>query len=249
VEFLGLVADWLVEPTHWAGPDGIPTRMFEHLSLAIAAVLVALVVALPVGLLIGHTGRGSLLAINLANVARAVPSYALMVLVLPATLAIDPQNGLGLYPTFLAMTVLAIPPILVNAHAGLREVERDLVEAARGMGMRELDVLGSVEIPVALPVIIGGIRTAAVQVVATATLGAVLGYGGLGRYIVDGVARQEFDRLFSGVALVAGLALLTEAAFSVAQRSLTSPGLVPSRRRPVPELADVPAGAAEIGAS
>lgn len=216
---------WLTDPAHWIGPDGIPTRVLEHVSISVAAVVVALVIALPVGLLIGHTGRGSLVAINIGNVARAVPSYALMVLLLPLTIAISPALGLGLYPTFIAMVVLAIPPILIGTYAGLQEVDRELVEAARGMGMRERQILTGIELPIALPVVLGGIRTAAVQVVSTATLGAILGIGGLGRYLVDGYARGQYDRLFAGVVLVAGLALLTEASFAVAQRVLTSPGL------------------------
>lgn len=239
------VLAWLADPAHWTGPDGIPTRLLEHVSISFAAVLAAMLIALPIGLLIGHTGRGSVVAINLGNVARAVPSYALMVLLLPLTLAIDPARGLGLYPTFLAMVVLAIPPILIGAYAGLREVDPDLVEAGRGMGMRERQILRTIELPIALPVVIGGVRTAAIQVVSTATLGAILGIGGLGRYLIDGIARGETDRLFAGVVLVAGLALITEAAFALAQRALTSPGLRPE----VPTAAtgpvmDLPAGSA-----
>jgi osmoprotectant transport system permease protein len=145
------------------------------------------------------------------------------------------------------MTLLAIPPILVNTYAALREVDRDLIEAARGMGMREGQVLRRVEIPIGLPIIVGGVRTAAVQVVATTTLGAVFGYGGLGRYLIDGIARRDFDRLFAGVLLVAGLALVTEFGIAIAQRRLTSAGL---RASASPEaerrLADRPPSAAGI---
>ena len=148
-----------------------------------------------------------------------------MVMALPLTLALDPANGLTTYPILVAMILLAVVPILVNAHAGVRDVDSDLVEAARGMGMRGTDVLRDVELPLAVPVIVGGIRTAAVQVVATATLGAILGYGGLGRYLIDGIARREYDRLWAGVVLVAGLAIVTELAFALIQRRLTSPGL------------------------
>ena len=216
---------WLLDPTHWTGVDGIPARLFEHVTISAAAVLVACLVAMPVGLWIGHTGRRAFVAINAANVGRAVPSYAVMAIILPVSLAVSPEYGLALIPTFLAMTLLAIPPILVNTYAGLREVDRDLIEAARGMGMREMQVLRRVELPIALPIIVGGIRTAAVQVVATATLGAVFGYGGLGRYLIDGIARRDFDRLFAGVVLVAGLALVTEFAIALVQRRLTSAGL------------------------
>jgi osmoprotectant transport system permease protein len=216
---------WLADPARWQGADGIPTRLFEHVWISAAAVAVAIAIALPLGAFIGHTGRGAALAINVANVGRAIPSYAVLVIVLPISLRLNPDLGLDVIPTFTAMTLLAIPPILVNAYAGIREVDRDLVESARGMGMREREILTGVELPIALPVVVGGIRTAAVQVVATATLGAVVAYGGLGRYIIDGIARNESDRLFAGVVLVAGLALLTEGVLAFLQRALTSPGL------------------------
>jgi osmoprotectant transport system permease protein len=220
---------WLADPARWQGVDGIPTRLVEHVSISAAAVALAIAIALPLGAYIGHTGRGAAIAINVANIGRAIPSYAVLVIVLPISLRLNPELGLDIIPTFTAMTLLAIPPILVNAYAGIREVDRDLVESARGMGMRARQILTGVELPLALPVVVGGIRTAAVQVVATATLGAVVAYGGLGRYIIDGIARNEYDRLFGGVVLVAGLALLTEGAFALLQRALISPGL---RRAP-----------------
>jgi osmoprotectant transport system permease protein len=228
---------WLADPAHWQGTDGIPTRLVEHTWICAAAVIVAALVALPIGAFIGHTGRAASIAINAANIGRAIPSYAVLVIVLPISLRFNPDLGLDVIPTFTAMTVLAIPPILVNTYAGLREVDRDLVESARGMGMRERQILTQVELPIALPLVVGGIRTAAVQVVATATLGAVVAYGGLGRYIIDGIARNESDRLFAGVVLVAGLALATEGAFALVQRALTSPGLrVESADRSTPAV-------------
>jgi len=238
---------WLTDPSRWNGADGIPTRLLEHVSISAAAVVIACLIAIPIGLWIGHTGRRSFIAINLANVGRAVPSYAVMAMILPISLSFSPEYGLAAIPTFLAMTLLAIPPILVNTYAALREVDRDLIEAARGMGMREGQVLRSVEIPIGLPIILGGIRTAAVQVVATTTLGAVFGYGGLGRYLIDGIARRDFERLFAGVVLVAGLALVTEFGIALAQRRLTSAGLrasasLEAQRR----LADFPPSAAAI---
>ena len=144
---------------------------------------------------------------------------------LPTTAAIDPELGFKVYPTLIAMVVLAIPPILVNSYAGIAEVDRDLVESARGMGLRERQILVSVELPIALPVVLGGIRSAGVQVVATATLGAIFGFGGLGRYIVDGVAQQDNGQLFGGVVLVAALAIVTEFVFALLQHIATSPGL------------------------
>ena len=242
---------WLTDPLHWSGADGVPARLVEHVSISAVAVIVACLIAIPVGLWIGHTGRHAFIAINLANVGRAVPSYAVMALILPISLGFSPEFGLTLIPTFLAMTLLAIPPVLVNTYAALREVDSDLIEAARGMGMREGEVLRNVELPIGLPIIVGGVRTAAVQVVATTTLGAVFGYGGLGRYLIDGIARREFDRLFAGVVLVAGLALLTEFGIALLQRQLTSAGLragVSRSRRTVRQMTDTPmAGAVEGG--
>jgi osmoprotectant transport system permease protein len=242
MELLASGIAWLIDPANWSGPDGIPTRLTEHVAISGASVLVACLIAVPIGLWIGHTGRHAFVAINLANIGRAVPSYAVMAIILPFSLSISPEYGLALIPTFLAMTFLAIPPVLVNTYAALREVDRDLIEAARGMGMRERDVLRNLEIPVGLPIIVGGIRTAAVQVVATMTLGAVFGLGGLGRYLIDGIARRDFDRLLAGVLLVAGLALLTELAIALVQRQLTSPGLRAQTgpARPFRQLAQTP---------
>lgn len=216
---------WLVDPAHWSGPAGIPTRLAEHLALSGASLLLALALAIPAGIYIGHTGRFSRLAVNTANVWRALPSLALIGLVLPITAAIDPQLGFRVYPTLVAMIVLAVPPILVNTQAGIAGVDRDLVEAARAMGMREGQVVRRLELPLGLPVIVAGIRSAAVQVVATATLGAVFGAGGLGRYLVEGIAQQNDGMTFGGVVLVAVLALAVEGTFVLLERLIRSPGL------------------------
>jgi osmoprotectant transport system permease protein len=222
---------WLTDPANWQGPNGIPVRMAEQVAISGASLLIAALIALPIGLWIGHTGRGANFAVNLANLGRALPSLAVIGLVWPITVAIDPQLGFKVYPTLIAMVILAIPPILVNAYTGISEVDRDLTEAARGMGYRERQVLSGLEMPLALPVTVGGLRSAAVQVVATATLGAIFGFGGLGRYLVDGIAQNDEGQLWGGVVLVAGLALTTEGLFALLQRLLTSPGL---RQRPEP---------------
>ncbi len=216
---------WLLDSGNWAGPAGIPTRLVEHLALSGISIALALVLALPLGIWIGHTGRFTRLAVNLANLWRAIPSLALIALVLPITAAIDPQRGFRVYPTLVAMVVLAIPPILVNTQAGIAGVDRDLVEAARAMGMREGQVIRRVELALALPAIVTGIRSSAVQVVATATLGAIFGSGGLGRYLVEGVAQRNDGMTFGGVMLVVGLALAVEGAFIGALRLIRSPGL------------------------
>ncbi len=219
--FLQPAFQWLVDPANWDGPNGIPTRLTEHLEISLASLLLAGLVALPVGLYIGHSRRGVALAVGLANVGRAIPSIALMGILLPITQAFDPGNGFFLYPTLLAMAILAIPPILVNAYAGVAEVDRDVVEAARGLGFAESRILRDVEVPLALPVIIGGIRSATVQVIATATLGAILAFGGFGRYIVDGIAQNDDGMLYGGVVLVALLALAGEGLLASLQRLAT----------------------------
>ncbi|MEO8272720.1 MAG: ABC transporter permease [Chloroflexota bacterium] len=216
---------WLADPVHWTGPAGIPARLAEHLALSGISLAIAMAIALPVGIWIGHTGRFTALATNTANIWRALPSLALIGIVLPITAAIDPQLGFRIYPTLIAMVVLAVPPILVNAQASIAGVDRDLVEAARAMGMRETQVVRRVELPLALPAMIAGIRSAAVQVVATLTLGAIFGSGGLGRYLVEGIAQRDDGMTFGGVVLVAGLALAVEGAFVVLERLIRSPGL------------------------
>jgi osmoprotectant transport system permease protein len=216
---------WLTDAAHWTGPDGIPTRLVEHVAISAVSLLIALAIALPIGLYIGHTRRHTAFAVNSANLWRALPSLAVIAIVLPITARIDPNAGFKVYPTVVAMVVLAVPPILVNAYSGLSGVDRDILEAGRGQGMSERTILTGVELPLALPVIATGTRSAAIQVVATATLGAVFGFGGLGRYLVNGIAQNDQGQIFGGVVLVSGLVLVTELAFAVAQRILTPRGL------------------------
>jgi osmoprotectant transport system permease protein len=213
---------WLTTAATWQGETGVPFRLLEHIAISAVSVAAATLIALPIGLYIGHTGRGATLAINVANIGRAVPSYAVIVIILPISLALFPAYGLDLIPTFVAMVLLAIPPILVNAYAGLREVDRDLVESARGMGLRERQILTGVELPLAGPVIMGGFRTAVLNVIATATIGAVVGFGGLGRFILDGRAKgiAGTGELLGGALLVAVLAVGVDLLLAVAQRRL-----------------------------
>lgn len=235
MDFLASVAAWFADPVNWSGSDGIPVRVAEHLVLAWIPLLLAVALALPVGLYIGHTGRLAGVAINLSNVGRAIPTLA--ILVIAWLLLSRPLVELGLrrdaaeITTGLAMMALALPPIVTNTYVGLAAVDRDLVEAARGMGMTGRQVLLRVELPVALPVVLAGLRTAAVQVVATATLGAVLGTGGLGRYLIDGIAQRRYQEMFAGALLVALLAILTELAFAALQRRTQSPGIAPAPER------------------
>ena len=232
MEFLGEVAAWFVDPATWSGRNGIPVRLWEHVWISAVALGIGAAIALPLGLAIGHTGRGSFVVVSLANIGRAVPSLGLMglafLLLLPLGL------GVGPLPAIVALIALAIPPIVVNTYAGLRDVDRELIEAARGMGMRPAQVIWGVEVPVALPVIVAGIRTSAVQVVATATLAGVIGGGTLGELIIIGFNTGDQVRVFGVALVVAALSLVTEVAFAALQRAATSPGLR-SRRVPPPE--------------
>ena len=218
METLAALLGWFSEPETWTGPAGIGVRLVEHVWLSAAAMALACLVALPVGLGLGHTGRGGALAVGVAGIGRAVPSYALL-------LVFFPVFGLGFATALPALVLLAIPPILINAYVAVRDVEADLVEAGRGMGLGERQILGRVELPVALPVVIAGVRTAAVQVVATATLAALVAGGGLGRFIVDGFALQDDGMLVGGAILVALLAVAVERGFSLLERRAISPGL------------------------
>jgi len=220
---LGDVVAWFADPAHYQGGDAVQTRIAEHLELSGLAVLIGVLVALPIGLGLGHTGRLGFAAVNVANIGRALPSLALLALALPLAFALG--LGLGFWPTLFALIPLAVPPILTNAYVGVRNVEADGIEAARGMGLSELGILLRIELPIALPVVLAGIRTAAVNVVATATLGALVAGGGLGRYIVDGLGLQEYDRLFAGALLVALLAIAVEVTLSTLERAAVSPGI------------------------
>jgi len=221
-----LIADvlrWFTDPAHYAGSDAIQTRVLEHVELSALAVAVGVAIALPIGLGLGHTGKLGFVAVNVANIGRALPSLALVALALPVAFALG--LGLGFWPTLFALVPLAIPPVLTNAYVAVRNVDRDVIEAGRGMGLGELAILRIIELPLSLPLVLAGIRTAAVNVVATATLGALVAGGGLGRYIVDGLGLQEYDRLLAGALLVALLAIAVEAAFGALERATVSPGI------------------------
>jgi osmoprotectant transport system permease protein len=215
--FLGDVFDWFTTSAHWHGPNGLPQRVGEHVVLSAVAIGITVVVALPIGIALGHRRRGGTVAAAVANTGRAIPSFALLVLALKIF-------GLGTTPTYIALVVLAIPPMLVNAYVGISEVDADLRDAARGMGMTGWQVLRRVELPLGLPLVMAGVRTGAVQVVATATLAAFIGEGGLGRYIVDGRAVQDNVTVFAGAFVVALLSVLTEVGLGAVQKAVTPRG-------------------------
>jgi osmoprotectant transport system permease protein len=219
VEQIRLAIEWLTAGAQWRGDDGIPNRFAEHLGYCALSLLIAALIALSLGLLVGHTGRGGFLVVSAANIARAIPTLGLLLLVVTVT-------SIGLVPVIVPLIALAVPPILVNTYEGIRGVDGDLKDAAQGMGMTGWRVLTSVEAPVALPLIILGLRTAAIQVVATATIAAYAGIGGLGRYIVDGLSRRDYASVVGGSVLVVGLAIVVQLGFAGLRRVIVSPGLL-----------------------
>ncbi|HEY4791370.1 MAG TPA: ABC transporter permease [Actinomycetes bacterium] len=212
------VIAWLTDPAQWSGPEGIPVRTLQHLGYSLLATAIAAAIALPIGVLIGHTGRGAVFAVNLTNLGRAIPTLGIIILVFILA-------GFGIVPVLVALTALAVPPIVTNSYVGVRSVDPEVREAAEGMGMRGRQVLWKVELPVAMPLIMAGIRTSTVQVVATATLAAYVGLGGLGRYLIDGFSQRDLPEVVGGAILVAVLALLIELALGRLQTLVVSRGL------------------------
>jgi osmoprotectant transport system permease protein len=201
---------WLTDGSNWQGPDGIPIRTLQHLEVSIVAMAVATVIAIPLGLYIGHTRRMQFLAVSIANVGRAVPSFGILVIAYVIVLYLAKGLAFGFTPTVVALVLLAIPPILTNTYVGVQSVDADTVEAARGMGTGERRILWRIEVPLSVGLIMAGVRTSAVTVVATATLSALIGGGTLGRYIVDGFAQSDNGMLVAGSILVAFMAILTD---------------------------------------
>ncbi|MEU6993051.1 ABC transporter permease [Streptomyces sp. NPDC046465] len=205
--------DWLTTGANWQGEKGVWHRLAEHLYFSGVCLAVACVIALPLALYLGHIGKGGALAVNISNVGRAVPTLALLIL-----LTLTPLGEHGDAPTLIALVLFAVPPLLTNAYLGMREVDRSVVEAARGMGMSGGQLFARVELPLAYPLIMTGVRSAGVQVVATATLAAMAGEGGLGRIITAGFNLQNTPQVVAGAVLVALLALLVEGVLVVAGR-------------------------------
>lgn len=216
--FLASVVKWFADSAHWSGADGIPQRLAEHVQLSAESVAIGALIALPIGIALGHYGRFGNVAINVSNVGRAVPSFGILVIAFQIF-------GLGDLPIIIALAALAIPPMVTNSYVALHEVDPDIKEAARGMGYRELAQLMRVELPLAVPLVMAGIRTSAVQVVATATLAAIIAGGGLGRYIIDGFAQQDYTKLFAGAVIVALLAMATELSLAAVERLLVPRGM------------------------
>lgn len=221
--FMNTISDawqWLTDSAHWAGDDGIWHRLTQHLVLTVVCLLLSCLIALPVALVLGHLGKGGALAVNISNVGRAVPTFAVLVLLL-----LTPIGRWGEGPTVVALVLFAVPPLLTNAYVGMRGVDRSVVQAARGMGMTGRQMLWRVELPLAMPLVLSGVRIAAVQLVATATIAALAGGGGLGRIITAGFNLASTPQVVAGAVLVALFALIVEGLFEIGER------LAPGRAR------------------
>jgi osmoprotectant transport system permease protein len=228
VNMLSGAWEWLTDAGTWSGSSGIPTRVQEHLWYSLLAVLIAIGAGLPPAVWLGHRRRFGTAAINLSNIGRAVPSFA--ILILGAQLwGLSEWAGVP-WAALVALVALALPPIVTNGYVAMAEVDDAIRDAARGMGMTGRQSLWRAELPVAVPGVMNGIRIATLQVVATAALAAVLGAGGLGRFIVDGIAVRDFPRVFGGALLVAALALAVEGLLALAQRAATPKGVRLARR-------------------
>ena len=219
MSFLAQVFDWFTTSANWTGSQGVPTLFWHQLELSVAVVSAAIALGGGLGVLLGHTGRGGLVAVNAANAARAVPTLALLTL-----LAIQPSISLkwnGFLASFIALVVLAIPPILTNTYVGMREVDAEVRDAAKAMGLTGGQVLRGVELPLALSFMMAGIRTAAIEVIATSTLAAYVSYSDLGTYVIAGLNSQDDVEAFSGAILVVVLAAVVAIGLSLVRRVLT----------------------------
>ena len=230
IDFVQQALSFIFTAANWGGSAGIGVRIFEHLQYTVVAVIFSVLVAIPIGLLIGHTGRGTFLIVTGVNALRALPTLG--VLLLGVLLW-----GLGLVPPTVALMLLGIPPLLAGTYSGIANVDRAVVDAARSMGMTETRIITRVEVPNALPLILGGLRTATLQIVATATVAAYASLGGLGRYLIDGIKVREFHIALVGALLVTALALILDAALAFAVWA-SVPGTGRLRRMPQPLLGD-----------
>jgi osmoprotectant transport system permease protein len=223
-----MIADlvaWFADPVHWSGPDGVPVRLLEHMEYSLLALALAALIGIPLGMYIGHTGRGQFLVAGLANVLRALPTLGLLVLLVLVLISRLPGDLGFLAPSIAVLVVLAVPPILTNTYAGVQGVDLAARDAAYGMGMTGREVLAKIEVPCALPLVFSGLRSAMLQIVSTATVAAYVGLGGLGRFVIDGLAVRDYPQMLAGAVLVAALAVVVEVALAVLQRLAVPRGL------------------------
>lgn len=219
------MTQWLFDPVHWSGPDGIPQRLLEHLGYSLAALVIAALIGIPLGLAIGHTGKGTFLVAGLANALRALPTLGLVIVVVLLVGPLLTGDFAFILPSIVVLVVLAVPPILTSTYAGVQGVDPAARDAAYGMGMTGNQVLFKVETPCALPLVLSGIRSAMLQIVSTATIAAYVSLGGLGRFVIDGLASQDYPQMLGGAILVAALAVTVEAVLAGIQRLVVPRGL------------------------
>lgn len=217
---------WVFDPAHYGGMNGIDTRTREHLAISGLTILIAAVIAIPIGFYIGHTGRGRSIAIGLSGGVRALPTLGFI-----AILALS--LGIGLEAPLIALIVLAIPSVLAGAYSGFEAVDPAAVDSARAIGMTEWQIVTRIELPLGLPLLIGGLRLASLQVIATAALADYVGAGGLGHFIFLGLQTQDYPQMVAGSIMVVVLALLSEAVFSILQRLVVPTGVTAGQPRDV----------------
>ena len=217
---------WIFDPAHLGGPNGIPIRLVQHLTISLVVLVIASVIAIPLGYLIGHTGRGRSLAVSLTGGFRALPTLGLLIVVAL-------WLGIGVEAPIIALVVLAVPPILAGAYSGFEAIDRRTIDSARAVGMTEGQIVRKVEVPLGLPLLIGGLRSATLQVIATATLADYVGAGGLGRFIFVGLKSNDYSQMLAGSLLVIALALLSEGIFAVLQKLVVPRGVVANQNTDV----------------
>jgi osmoprotectant transport system permease protein len=223
MSFFTYAWDWVTTGAHWHGQDSIPQQILAHLGYSGLALLVAAIIAIPAGVAVGHTGRGAVAVVNLANAWRAIPTLGLLILFIQ-------DLGFSFLTWLVPLAVLAVPPILVNAYEGVAGVDPGVRDAAKGAGMTAWQQVTRVEVPIALPLILVGLRTGAIFVVATATIAAYIGIGGLGRYIIDGLSSSDYGQVAGGALLVVGLAVVVLVFFTVLARLVVPAGLRKQQR-------------------
>ncbi|MGO4228116.1 ABC transporter permease [Arthrobacter sp. YAF34] len=209
--------NWLTDPANWSGSNGIPVRLVQHLEYTGLVMVIAIAIAVPVGLFVGHTGRGRVAIVALAGALRALPTLGLLTLFVLLA-------GIGLMPPIWALVILTVPPLLAGTYAGISSVDANVVDAARAMGMTEMQVLFRAEFPNALPVMYGGFRTGVLQVIATVSVVAYINLGGLGRYLFDGLVLSDFPQMLGGSLLIAALAITVDLVLALIQRLFLSRG-------------------------
>jgi osmoprotectant transport system permease protein len=210
--------NWFGDPAHWRGADGIPTRLLQHLGYTLLALVIALVIALPLGLYVGHTGRGGVLLVGAGNTIRALPTLGLVTFLF--LIFTESETA-----TIIGLVVLAVPPILAGTYAGLQATDKGVVDAAEGIGMTGWQQLWKVEVPISLPLVLGGIRNAVLQLVATAAVAAYVGLGGLGRFLLDGLAVLDYAQVVAGAILTTLLAIAADLILAAGQRALVPKGV------------------------